>query len=479
MPKAYTYTAEFNPISFADKIAPLKLYKEEYDKQQAAYEKLLEETADLGVLKDIAMDKASYNIYNNFKNDINSIATTMESEGLSPDVRNRLVELRKRRFTEIDPLLEKQKIRADLVKEQRKYRETHPKSIFDIDYDETPLDAITKESTFRPYDLNGDMKNIAETIYAGMLSNNGKDTVDYNQIRNQYNYSELSPRKQKIIDDTINLSKARAASAYQTYQDTIEMKKYQYRNRGSGKDSVGRGTSNQKQINEKNITLDNGDVVQVKKHQDGTWITKRFDGNPTVYNPPTEEEINEELKNEIKDRGLSITNIKSEDMPALMAIANERAEIAAAEKAKYGGKPVIEYTNIDGQKQLIVQNSGSEESYSILTPDRTGNKMVKNNPSANVGSKSFVLDPTGLKEKEFKPERYDYKSNEIVIKSFDDIKKHNINERLKAKISAMAGGKPFEEIIAAGKTIHITMYGNLGKNEVVPKNFSAYTVEIK
>ena len=115
MPKVYTYNAEFNPISFADRIAPVKLYKEEYDKQQAAYEKLLEETGNLETLKDITMDKDSYDKYKSFKNEINSIADEMNTNGLSQDVRNRLLNLRKRQMLEMNPMLTQQKKRAELV----------------------------------------------------------------------------------------------------------------------------------------------------------------------------------------------------------------------------------------------------------------------------------------------------------------------------------------------------------------------------
>ena len=169
MPKVYTYNAEFNPISFADRIAPMRLYKEEYDKQQAAYEKLLEETNDLGVLKDVAMDANSYKTYEDFTNEIASVADEMRTKGLSQDVRNKLLDLKRRQSTEISPLLDKQKKRADLIAEQRKYRETHQNSIFDTDYDEVALEDITGDSTFRPYDLDDDLDKTAKMIYSNIM----------------------------------------------------------------------------------------------------------------------------------------------------------------------------------------------------------------------------------------------------------------------------------------------------------------------
>ena len=214
MPKVYTYNAEFNPISFADRIAPMKLYKEEYDKQQAAYEKMLEETDDLGVLKDIAMDADSYGVYKSFQDELNSIADEMSTKGLSTDIRNRLLKLKRRQANEINPLLERQKSRADLIKEQRKYLETHPNGMFDIDYDSVPLSKITSSSTYKPYDLGKDYASIADAIYSNIRSNNGVDTTNYDNIRNQYDYENLSQSKKKHVDDIINLARNKAAAVY-------------------------------------------------------------------------------------------------------------------------------------------------------------------------------------------------------------------------------------------------------------------------
>jgi len=239
MPKVYTYNAEFNPISFADRIAPMRLYKEEYDKQQAAYEKLLEETNDLSVLKDVAMDANSYSTYENFTNDIASVADEMRTKGLSQDVRNKLLDLKRRQSTEISPLLDKQKKRAELIAEQRKYRETHQNALFDTDYDEVSLDNITGDSTFRPYDLDDDLDKTAKMIYSNIMSNNGVDSTDYDKVRSQLGYDNLSPKKQAVIDNMIGLARTTAASTYQIYKDKEAMDRYRYSNRRTSGTSSG------------------------------------------------------------------------------------------------------------------------------------------------------------------------------------------------------------------------------------------------
>lgn len=300
MPKVYTYNAEFNPISFADRIAPMRLYKEEYDKQQAAYEKMLEETDDLGVLKDIAMDADSYGIYKSFQDEINSIGEEMETKGLSNDVRNRLLKLRRRQADEINPLLERQKSRADLIKEQRKYLETHPNAIFDIDYDSVPLSKITSSSTYKPYDLGKDYASIADTIYSNIMSNNGTDTTDYNEIKSQYNYDNLSPLKQKQVDDVINLAKNKAAATYQIYKDREAMDLYRYRNKGTKSNST-TTQAPQSQVmsyadmldinNKKTYSADiNGNSVDIATSASGQKTLKDYKGQSKVVNVPSPKE---------------------------------------------------------------------------------------------------------------------------------------------------------------------------------------------
>ena len=296
MPKVYTYNAEFNPISFTDRIAPMKIYKEEYDKQQAAYEKMLEETDDLGVLKDIAMDSDSYGVYKSFQDELTSIADEMSTNGLSNDIRNRLLQLKRRQASEINPLLEKQKTRAGLVAEQRKYLQTHPNAIFDIDYDSTPLSKINDGSTYRPYDLEKGYTSIAETIYSNMMSNNGNDTTDYNEIKSQYNYDKLSPLKRKQIDDIIGLARNKAAATYRIYKDKEAMDMYRY-NRTGTRTGTRIGSTQQNNYSSYRDILNstkkgsyvanvNGDAVQISVSANGQKTVKDYKGKAKVIDVP-------------------------------------------------------------------------------------------------------------------------------------------------------------------------------------------------
>ena len=292
MPKVYTYNAEFNPISFSDRIAPMKIYKEEYDKQQAAYEKMLEETDDLGVLKDIAMDSDSYGVYKSFQDELTSIADEMSTNGLSNDIRNRLLQLKRRQTSEINPLLEKQKTRAGLVAEQRKYLQTHPEAFFDNDYSITPLSQISESSTYRPYDISDIRKNITSSIYNGLISNNGTDVINYNEIRKNYNYDNLNDNQKAAIDNTINIAKRDAASAYNQYNEQIRLKELQYTHSRNNSD-----TSRVNRASSSWYTMPDGISVKIERDSSGSERIKSKDGNIREINPVYTKDMTAEEKN--------------------------------------------------------------------------------------------------------------------------------------------------------------------------------------
>ena len=299
MPKVYTYNAEFNPISFADRIAPMRLYKEEYDKQQAAYEKMLEETDDLGVLKDIAMDADSYGVYKSFQDEINSIADEMATKGLSTDIRNRLLKLKRRQISDINPLLERQKKRGELAKEQRVYKQSHPEAFFDNDYSITPLSQISESSTYRPYDVSDIRKNITKSIYNGLISNNGADVVNYDEIRKNYNYDNLNSNQKAIIDNTINIAKRDAASAYNQYNEQIRLKKLQYtRSRNNS------GTTRGNKPSSSWGTMPDGVSIKIERDASGSERIKSKDGNVREINPVYTEDMTDEQKNEAYNKAV-------------------------------------------------------------------------------------------------------------------------------------------------------------------------------
>ena len=102
MPKYLQVTPQFNPISYAERIAPLEEYQKEYDKQMDALD-------EQGVLADTIkglineeQDAELMELYNNFNNKLNSVADEIIKTGRLGNSRRYLKELR---HTYIDKLL--------------------------------------------------------------------------------------------------------------------------------------------------------------------------------------------------------------------------------------------------------------------------------------------------------------------------------------------------------------------------------------
>lgn len=401
MPKVYTYNAEFNPISFADRIAPMRLYKEEYDKQQAAYEKMLEETDDLGVLKDIAMDADSYGVYKSFQDEINSIADEMETKGLSNDVKNRLLKLRRRQADEINPLLERQKSRAELIKEQRKYLETHPNGMFDIDYDSVPLSKITSSSTYKPYDLGKDYASIADAIYSNIMSNNGVDNTDYSKIKSQYNYDNLSPLKQKAVDDMINLAKGKASATYQIYKDKEAMDRYRYGRTGtrtSGSTKTTPQTMTYSQMldiknKDKYIANVNGNAAQITTSANGVKSIKNYKGIDTPIDVPQrnqgerDDAYEERLQKAVAKAYYGGYNLKG----SIRTNAGENITVLEDDRGNHyivdGKKNIKPVSNINSFKELATVYRDKPVNY-----EDGVNAMISNNGESYEKKDTDVLD---------------------------------------------------------------------------------------
>ena len=281
MARAYIYNAEFNPISFMDRIAPLNLYKEEYDKQQDAYYKLLEKTQDLAALKDIEMDRDSYQKYEEFKNQIDNIGEEMNRVGLTQDVKSGLLDLRRREIEEMKPLLSRQEKRAELIKKQQEYLKENPATFFDIDYSETPLSQITDSSTYKSYDINKITNDVATTVLDSMISNNGIDKSDIELLKDKYGYNEIKNENQrKLFDKVINNAKEAASAAYVKYQfkNYIDQTKAERigRRTGIGYASTGKAY----------IKSPDGTAINITPDKNGNVIIKGYDGKERLYEKP-------------------------------------------------------------------------------------------------------------------------------------------------------------------------------------------------
>lgn len=129
-----TNNAKFDPYTFEDLLRPLSMYTTEYNAVEEGLS-TLGTTADL--LKQYAMedqDSEAFKRYNQFTSDLDSLAETMASSGLSAVGRKHLLNMTKRYASEISPIETAVKNRAAIAAEQRKLKAQKPTLMFDKDF---------------------------------------------------------------------------------------------------------------------------------------------------------------------------------------------------------------------------------------------------------------------------------------------------------------------------------------------------------
>lgn len=129
-----TSNATFEPFTFDELLKPLSMYTTEYNAVEEGLS-TLGTTADL--LKQYAMEdqnSEAFKRYSQFTSDLDSLAETMASSGLSAVGRKQLLNMTKRYASEIKPIETAVKNRATIAEEQRKLKAQNPTLMFDKDF---------------------------------------------------------------------------------------------------------------------------------------------------------------------------------------------------------------------------------------------------------------------------------------------------------------------------------------------------------
>lgn len=94
---------KFNPLTFDDMVKPLLIYKQAYEKAEEAYNKLSEDTAEIGDLVDRDTSPESYSMYTGFNTDLSNVVDDF-SRGMTYKNRRQLLDMRRRYAREIKPI---------------------------------------------------------------------------------------------------------------------------------------------------------------------------------------------------------------------------------------------------------------------------------------------------------------------------------------------------------------------------------------
>ena len=90
-----TVGSKFNPLSFDEMAKPLIMYKQEADKIESAINDYTEKGDVIGSLINPQQDVQSANIYNKFRNEAQLATDNFYNNGLNPDIRKQLLNLKR------------------------------------------------------------------------------------------------------------------------------------------------------------------------------------------------------------------------------------------------------------------------------------------------------------------------------------------------------------------------------------------------
>lgn len=90
-----TVGSKFNPLSFDEMAKPLMMYKQEADKIETAINDYTEKGDVIGSLINPQQDIQASNIYNKFRNEAQLATDNFYNNGLNPDIRKQLLNLRR------------------------------------------------------------------------------------------------------------------------------------------------------------------------------------------------------------------------------------------------------------------------------------------------------------------------------------------------------------------------------------------------
>lgn len=131
--------SRFRPFSYAEMLAPVQQQTEAHQALEEAYGALGTQAGTIESMLNRELDRDAYNQYQGYMKGLQEQADILAKEGLSPSVRNSLMNMRQRYGQEIIPIQKAAERREKLAEEQRKLGNS---MIFDIDAANTGLNAF-------------------------------------------------------------------------------------------------------------------------------------------------------------------------------------------------------------------------------------------------------------------------------------------------------------------------------------------------
>lgn len=174
--------SKFRPFSYSEMLAPIEAATTEH---RAIEEDLGEMSAKAGMwdkLADQQSDPVAYAQYKTYADDLTKQADLLARQGLTPESRRGLLDMKRRYSNEITPIEVAATKREELTKAQREAIQKDPSLMFNIDYGTASLDDLINNPNATYNTISGSELSKRASMMASNLAKTIQENPQYQSI---------------------------------------------------------------------------------------------------------------------------------------------------------------------------------------------------------------------------------------------------------------------------------------------------------
>lgn len=199
--------SKFKPFSYAEMIAPVQMAQQEHNLVE---EGLGEMSAKAGIwdkLADQQTNPVAYAQYKSYADDLTKQADLLARQGLTPESRRGLLDMKRRYASEITPIELAVSKRDELTKAQRDAIQKDPSLMFDVNYGVASIDDLLNNPNATYNTISGSELTKRASMMASNLAKTIQDNPQYSNILNgQYfqQMQQLGYSPQQVMQTILN-----------------------------------------------------------------------------------------------------------------------------------------------------------------------------------------------------------------------------------------------------------------------------------
>lgn len=174
--------SKFRPFSYSEMLAPIEAATTEH---RAIEEGLSEMSAKAGMWDKLAnqqSDPVAYAQYKTYADDLTKQADLLARQGLTPESRRGLLDMKRRYSNEITPIEVAATKREELTKAQREATQKDPSLMFNIDYGTASLDDLINNPNATYNTISGSELSKRASMMASNLAKTIQENPQYQSI---------------------------------------------------------------------------------------------------------------------------------------------------------------------------------------------------------------------------------------------------------------------------------------------------------